>query len=90
MALDVLTLDDVPPSESHEGAATYRSIPHADLTEDTLIMLALLSDTTATKVRNFRDMRRGGQPESKAEAEAWTRRYTELQRWADAGYPLEE
>lgn len=90
LAQGVLAADLVSPSESHGGGIAYRSMPHVELTQDTLILLALLSETTAMKVRDFRDKLRAGQPESKAEAEAWTNRYADLKRWADAGYPLEE
>jgi len=67
----------------------YQPVAHVDITEDTLVMLALLSDSTAQKVQRYREERRGGQPESPADAALWTRRYADLKAWADLGYPVE-
>lgn len=88
-AMAALPDDEVTEGDMHDdGGMAYRSASHNDFTKDTLMMLALHSDATAEKVRQYRAERRGGQPESAREAEGWALRYAELKAWADAGYPL--
>lgn len=72
----------------HVGAGiVFRSTSHVTLSDDTLILLSLLSEETNAKVRAFRSTLRAGQPESAAEAAEWEKRRAELKAWADEGYP---
>lgn len=89
MARGALTPPEHPPARSGASGLAFRAVPHVDLTEDTLVLLALLSDTTAEKVRQYRKDLRGGRLETPEEAEAWAERYRRLKSWADTGYRVE-
>lgn len=89
MARAALTAPQDSPASSGRRGLAFRAVPHVDLTEDTLVLLALLSDTTAAKVREYRKHLRGGRLETPEEAEAWAERYRALKSWVETGYRVE-
>lgn len=61
----------------------------AVLTDDTLIMLSLLSPDAEARAAAYRRALRGGKAESQEEQRAWLERRQQFKRWAEAGYPTE-
>jgi hypothetical protein len=58
-----------------------------DLTDDTLILLSLLSEETARKVERYRRTARGGRDPTPEEQRRWDERRSVLKAWAEAGFP---
>jgi hypothetical protein len=72
----------------HKGRGLeYRAAVSLSLTNDTLILLSLLSKDVARKVELYRAAQRAGANETTAEAREWEERRRVIKAWADAGYP---
>jgi hypothetical protein len=88
MARASLSTANVPVAAPRQTAGLdVRPIPSTDLSDDTLILLSLLSEETNEKVMAYRRSYYGGRAIPEADEEAWNRRRAELKAWADAGHP---
>ena len=85
-----------PPDQAAEMARESVSDPTQDptlgagatavLTEDTIIMLSLLSPDAEARAEAYRRSLRRDPIESADERRAWLERRQQFKRWADAGY----
>ena len=78
-----------PPHNQNGPGLPHYPIPTVNFSNDTLILLSLLSAETAAKVDRYRaGLRDVGAIGPEAEEE-WDRRRQELAAWRDAGFPRE-
>lgn len=68
------------------STGTPRSVV-GHMSEDMLMMLALVSDDTRRKVDRFRLAVRGGTPFTVDEQRAWDERFRQFTEWKAAGFP---
>ena len=85
MAKDALAADvspfTVPPAaqpRADSAGLAFTPIPRVSLTEDTLILLSLLSDDLRERVDRYRAERRGGAVPGGEEQRAWEARRAQL------------
>jgi hypothetical protein len=83
------TSDSSPRHPPAESGVAFTPEPTIDLTEDTLVLLSLLSEETARKVERYRRAARGGLDATQEEERRWEQRRSVLKAWADAGFPRE-
>ena len=74
------------PAGVRPSSAHPRSVV-GHISEDMLMMLALVSDETRRKVERFRVLVRGGTPFTTEEQRAWDERFRQFIEWKEAGFP---
>lgn len=77
---------DETPAPTRYGALRFQPIPNSQLSDDTLVLLSLLSEATASKVRTYRTRLWGGSIPPDEETR-WRKRVEELRELVAAEDP---
>jgi hypothetical protein len=73
-------------TQPHAGKGlAFQPEPTIDLTEDTLVLLSLLSEETARKVERYRRAGRGERDATPDEQRQWEQRRALLKAWVERG-----
>ena len=75
----------IPPGVRPSTGSPRSVVGH--ISEDMLMMLALVSDETRRKVDRFRLAVRGGTSFTVDEQRAWDERFRQFMKWKEAGFP---
>jgi hypothetical protein len=79
-----------PPQNPDGPGVPSWDVPTVNFSQDMLILLSLVSSTTAAKVDRYRAQLRDAGAIQPQEDEAWQRRRQQFAAWRDAGYPSEK